>query len=146
MFIKFIQTGVLGVISIGMERRFIETLLGKPQDISVSKKPITVKYGSMQLSFPSDNPNEKLESINIYFDEAIEFPEQLFFEGWIPSRGTIIKEFVRKTETFNIKLMEDPKHTFKNVQIGLKSEAEVIVIFVVEGGLEKLKSVHLSKL
>ncbi|MNB99761.1 hypothetical protein D3C75_470600 [compost metagenome] len=144
--ISFIQTGNLGEILIGMERKTIEDLLGTPQDISISKKPTIVKYGSIQLSFPSDKSNEKLDSIHIYFDEAIEFPKQLQLEGWLPNNGIGLQEFVGDTKIFNIKLIEDKKHTFKNLQIGLKSEVGVIIIFNIEEGLEKLNSMHLSEL
>lgn len=144
--IRFIETGTLGEISIGMERGALERLLGKPQDISISKKPTIIKYGSLQLSFPSNNPKEKMDSIHIYFDEAMEMPEQLQLEGWLPKKSTSLKDFVGETEFFNIRFIEDKKHTLKNLQIGLKSEADVTIIFILEEGIEKLNSIHLSKL
>ncbi len=143
--IKFIETGALGEISIGMERKALERLLGKPQAISLSKKPTIVKYGSLQFSFTSDKTTEKLVSIHIYFDEVMEIPEQLLLEGWLPNKSTSLKEFVGETEISNVRFIEDKKHTIKNLQIGLKSEANVIIIFILEEGIEKLNSIHLSK-
>ncbi|WP_127487172.1 hypothetical protein [Paenibacillus ehimensis] len=86
---KFIQIGLLGDISIGLERNVIEEILGEPQDISVSTKPRIAKHGSIQFSFPGDNPHDTLQSIHLYFDEVIEFPQGLQFEGWLPHKRSV---------------------------------------------------------
>ncbi|KZE71716.1 hypothetical protein [Paenibacillus elgii] len=50
-FMKFIQTGLLGEVSLGLKRDIVERVLGEPQDISVASTPYILKYGS--FPFPA---------------------------------------------------------------------------------------------
>ncbi|MFB0843491.1 hypothetical protein [Paenibacillus oleatilyticus] len=123
----------------------MEGLLGEPQDISVSSTPYILKYGSLQLSFSSNDPHATLQSIHLYFDEIVEFPHGLQLEGWLPSKSVSAEQFLIHAKHFNVVLEEDEQHTFKNQQIGFKSKADVIVVFTIEEESVKLYSIHLSK-
>lgn len=144
-FMKFIQTGLLGEISLALKRDTVEGLLGEPQDISVSSSPYILKYGSLQLSFSSNDPHATLQSIHLYFDEIVEFPHGLQLEGWLPNKGISAEEFLVHAKHFNVVLEVDEQHTFKNLQLGFKSKADVIVVFTIEEESTKLYSIHLSK-
>ncbi|PUA41011.1 hypothetical protein C8Z91_01050 [Paenibacillus elgii] len=141
-FMKFIQTGMLGEISLGLKRDTVKALLGEPQDISVSSTPYILKYGSLQLSFSSNDPHATLQSVHLYFDEIVEFPHGLQLEGWLPNKSVSAEQFFIHAEHFNVVLEEDEQHTFKNLQIGFKSKADVIVVFMIEEESAKLYSIH----
>ncbi len=148
-FYNFIKKGTLGSITLGVTKSFVQEYLGNPEDVSLSRKPIILKYGSLQMTFYRDkNKNEAvLDSINIYFDEEVRLPEILSHQEWFPKVKMSKDEFFEKLTEIGIKLEEDKQHTFNGLQKGYRSEAGVIVVFSSKEKLETLASVSLiSKL
>ena len=141
--LSFLDTGKIGYISPGVTRNFVEDILGKSEDISLSKKPLILKYGSLQLSFNKNSDKTYvLNSIHLYFDEEkISFPQKLELKGWIPNKDTTFEDFMEKIESCNFELKEDQLHTFKELgQRGYKTKSGVVVI--IKNG--QLDSMHLS--
>jgi len=70
--LEFIKTGKLGSVSLGISKEEIENILGKPDDVSVSRKPRIYKYGSLQLAFCWDKEKGKglLNSIYMNFENS----------------------------------------------------------------------------
>lgn len=145
--LEFIKNGNLDFISLGVTKENIENKLGKPDDMSVSRKPVILKYGSMQLSFNWDKSKNEaiLCSIHLYFDDDIIFPKELCLQGWIPDMQTGQKELLKQVIEQNIALDEDKRLSFDNSQKAYKSSANVTVIFDIENNNDRLASIHLAK-
>ncbi|OWR32515.1 hypothetical protein CDO73_02615 [Saccharibacillus sp. O23] len=103
-----------------------------------------MKYDSIQLSFDSDRREDQLRSIHVYFSDNVEFPESLKIKGWVPYKDMEFKKFMHEIETFKVQLLRDDKHTLENTQLGFRSQAGVVLIFVIEGEMARLDSFHLS--
>lgn len=146
--IEFVKTGKLGSISLDVTKNNVEKFLGKPDDVSISRKPTILKYGALQLAFYKESilKDEILNSIHLYFDDdKITFPDALKLEGWIPSQKTDQMEFLELLRSNNVEAIEDIQHTFKNLQVGYKSVANVVIVFNVEANQDKLVSIHLTR-
>lgn len=50
----FVQTGRLGPLHLGLDRRSVESLLGPPDDVSIRGLPLILKYRTVQLTFADD--------------------------------------------------------------------------------------------
>lgn len=66
---QFLKTGELGPIRPGMSRADIVDCLGPPQDESVARNPLILKYGGVQLTFLTrpDEQDQVLAHIGLYF-------------------------------------------------------------------------------
>ncbi len=145
--IEFLKTGVLGNIKIGQTKNSVEKYLGVPEGISYNKSFITLKYGSIQLSFYRKG-KEGLEDyilkhIHIDFDNSVNFPNTLDLDGWLPTPDMSYPVFVEETKKYNVRICKDEQHTFKNLQIGTKSDSGVIIIFDDENEGNKIISMSL---
>lgn len=74
--IEFLRTGNLGPLALGMARKEVEEILGKPEDSSRSRRnqPVCWKYGNLQVWIQQ----EVLTFIGLYFpDEQFQLPAVL---------------------------------------------------------------------
>jgi hypothetical protein len=146
IFCNFIKTGILGEITLGVSISSVQEYLGSPEDVSISRKPIILKYGSLQMAFYREKGRDEaiLDSINICFDEEVRLPKKLAIQERFPKLKMCRGEFLEKLDGIGIKLEEDKQHTFNGTQIGYKSEAGVIIIFNSKEKVETLASVFLT--
>lgn len=146
MFCNFIKTGILGEISLGVTISSVQEYLGSPEDVSISRKPIILKYGSLQLTFYREKSRNEaiLDSINIYFDDEVRLHEKLGKQGWFPKSKMCRDEFLEKLDGIGIRMEVDKQHTLNETQKAYKSEAGVIVIFNLKEKIETLASVFLA--
>lgn len=71
--IEFLRTGRLGNIAISDTLDKVIYDLGEPDDISISRKPIIYKYGSIQFSFSKNTLGNELSTIHFYFQLLLRF-------------------------------------------------------------------------
>ena len=144
--LEFIRTGKLGHISTNVSKEEIENILGKPDDVTVSRKPRIYKYGSLQLAFYWDKEKEigLLDSIHLYFDGEPLFPSELCLGGWIPDNSVSMEVFLEYILEHGINIKKNESLCFENQQIGYISDAKVTVVFNAEGSKYNLKSMHKS--
>ncbi|OPZ91347.1 MAG: hypothetical protein BWY74_01990 [Firmicutes bacterium ADurb.Bin419] len=131
--INFLKTGKLGALEIGITKQSVEEYLGIPEAISYNKSFVILKYGDIQLSFYKGIENDEeeyiLKHIHIDFDDSIRFPHILNISGWCPTSDTNYAKFIEETKKYGVTLHEDKQHTYKGIQLGLKSVSGVIAIF-----------------
>lgn len=145
---EFINTGKLDFLILGISKGYIEGVLGKPDDISISKKPVIIKYGALQLSFYWDKVKNDtvLNSIHLYFDDSKNvLPQKLDLKGWMPNNRTCQKELLEQALQNRATLEIDKKLSIDNMQIGYKSSAGVTIIFEIENKKDNLVSMHITK-
>ena len=145
--IDFLEKGNLGGIKIGQDQNSVEEFLGPPEAIAYNKLFVTLKYGCLQLTFykvAGDNLEiHILKHIKIDFENNTHFPNAIKLTGWYPTSDTSYTDFIQETKKHGISILEDKLHTFKNIQIGIKSDSGVVVIFDDENIENKIVSMSL---
>ncbi len=92
---QFLKTGELGPIHPGMRETGVKTLLGPPQDESISRHPQILKYGGLQLTFLNGREAEErgLVHIGLYYAPRAEpIPEPARPEDFTGSSETTIAD------------------------------------------------------
>lgn len=101
---EFLRTGRLGILSAGMDRDEVRSLLGEPEATSRQKNFELWKYGSLQIGFHRDpfGGEPILTTINLYFHNPGESPpEPLGLVGWMPTDETTIEGFRRHIHDYD---------------------------------------------
>ena len=99
----------------------------------------------MQLRLFKEDARSRLilQTIHLYFNDGqFLMPNTLSINGWVPSKDTTIKELIEQLTNNGIYLEKDEKHTLENIQIGYKSNANVVIIFSLDEGMGKLVSMY----
>lgn len=94
-FAKFLKTGQLGPLTLGMNPSSVEVQLGTPEQSSRKLNPLILKYGPLELAFwsPKSEP-PKLAQISLMLSQELNrLPQALHFEDWTPNAQTDIGEF-----------------------------------------------------
>ncbi len=137
--IEFLRTGRLGNIAISDTLDKVIYDLGEPDDISISRKPIIYKYGSIQFSFSKNTLGDELSTIHFYFYNYFICPRKLDFKGWMPDNQTDLTDFLNYLNKEQIEIQKDTEHTFKDIQTGYKTDKGVVIIF---NENNQLNSIH----
>ncbi len=103
-FDKFLRTGQLGQVAVGMTKDDLRALLGDPPDTSVRKHPEIWKYGPVELSFypASDGLPPSLTSISYHFRHDEPPEPTVALSGWLPTHETTFDEFRAHLEEMDI--------------------------------------------
>lgn len=145
--IDFLKKGNLGAIKTGQDQNSVEKFLGPPEAIAYNKLFTTLKYECLQLTFykvAGDDPEIPiLKHIKIDFENNTRFPDAIKLTGWYPTPDTSYTDFVEEIKKHGINALEDKLHTFKSIQIGIKSDSGVVVIFDDENIENKIVSMSL---
>jgi hypothetical protein len=107
---QFLRTGKLGALEVGMTTEQVHNLLGAPEDVSVQKRPLIWKYGSLQVSFFKEDKiaKETLDFIGLYFHSSdAPLPSPLSWSGWQPSRETNQQEMQEYLQRNNLKFQRE---------------------------------------
>ncbi|XID93391.1 hypothetical protein ACF3MZ_02315 [Paenibacillaceae bacterium WGS1546] len=138
---EFFRTGQLGHVGIRMSLADFESVVGKPQDVSVSKNPMIYKYGSFQFSFTKTPKGDyQLSSIHLYFGDDLILPDRLVLSDWDPDRNH--ENLIEYFQQSHVNLQIDQQHSISNLQVGYRTQGGVILIFAVEGRKNNLVSIH----
>ena len=92
---RFMRTGELGPVVVGMTRQEVIGLLGAPGGESVSRHPQIVKYGGLQLALLEVEgvPERRVHRIGLYYDPCWEaIPELVRPTDFQPTATTSIDE------------------------------------------------------
>ncbi len=134
--LEFLQTGTLSPLAIGMSRQDVESSLGKPDDVSTSRKPLIWKYGPLQLTF--DNARQyALAGIELYTSDLDEpLPAALCDLAADPiwSKDTSVQTIGSHLEPLGIELSPIEHSTYDD-RIGLRTGAGVGIYFRSRGAL-----------
>ena len=144
----FLQTGNFKGITLGMTLSTVENQLGKPVDISISKKPLIYKYDSVEFAFLRDKISGEylLQSMHFYFNDSVIHDKYATNTESIGSHtcsvpNSAIEYFERK----GVRIQLDKKHTINNLQLGFCTDAGVVIIYESIGtDLFKLNGFHHS--
>ena len=138
--LEFFRTGTLVPLAIGMSRQEVESYLGEPDDVSVSRKPQIWKYGPLQLTF--DNTRQyALSGIGLYtsdLDESLPAALCDLAADPILSRQTSVQAVKSHLEPHGIELFP-AEHSTHADGVGMRTGAGVEIIFHTHGAsLEKI--------
>lgn len=94
-FAKFLKTGQLGPLTLGMPPSSVEIQLGRPEQSSRKLNPLVLKYGPLELTFwsPRAEPPQ-LAQMSLMLSQGLDrLPQSLHFEDWTPNSQTNIEQF-----------------------------------------------------
>jgi hypothetical protein len=94
-FARFLKTGQLGSLTLGMDPSSVELQLGTPEQSSRKLNPLVLKYGPLELTFwsPKAEPPQ-LAQISLMLSRGLDrLPQSLHFEDWTPNAQTNIEQF-----------------------------------------------------
>jgi len=88
---EFLKSGKLGDIHHGMRRDEVVAILGQPNDTSVARNPLLLKFGGLQLTFfkPAGAEHRELSQIGLHYGPS-----------WEPIPAAVLpSDFVGNPET-----------------------------------------------
>ncbi|MBI3410317.1 MAG: hypothetical protein HY040_18415 [Planctomycetes bacterium] len=87
---RFLKTGDLGEIRLGISPEEVRRLLGNPEDISTQKKPLIWKFGPLELSFLKESQRDwRLIHMSLHVEgNKGSLPARLSWTGWMPDCKT----------------------------------------------------------
>jgi hypothetical protein len=115
----FLRGEGLGVLPWGATRARILEFLGRPDDVSLKKKPEVLKYGSFQLALYH---RTGLHAVSVYFDEdgVGQFADRIVLVPRLSS-STSLDSFTALCSQMQLRVVERPDEaweTFRSLHIG----------------------------
>jgi hypothetical protein len=95
-FARFLRTGQLGPLTLGMDPAAVELQLGQPQARSRKHNPLLLKYGPLELTFwsPRSQPPQ-LALIRLLVTPGLRgLPLALRFDDWVVDADMNLEDFI----------------------------------------------------
>ncbi|HET7112186.1 MAG TPA: hypothetical protein VFI57_01025 [Pyrinomonadaceae bacterium] len=124
---RFLATGNLGDVHIGLSKSEVRRILGEPQDYSPRRKKHEIwKYGSLQIAFTEDVVN----FLGLYFDEGVlVLPEQLIGEARVVIENTSLQAVEELLIGKGLHFAVDEELTFDDQRRLLIEESGASIMF-----------------
>lgn len=127
----FLCHGELGSIKTGMSLKQFYNIMGKPDDISLTRLPIW-KYGTVEFEFSNAKDSPILDFIGIYFQNhnsiPMSFPSRFCLNQWWPNDNTTLDEFLFQIKELSIPVYSDELLTF-DTQVAYRTLIGVGIVF-----------------
>lgn len=123
--VEFLRSGNFGGLRLGMTGQEVRTLLGEPEDTSVSNHPLIWKYGRFQIAFDEN----RIVSMTAYFERGRgKASKKICFKGWTPSARTSIETFVKRCAAEGMPCRTQPLWSYEDT-VGFVLESGVSAYF-----------------
>jgi hypothetical protein len=92
---RFLRTGQLGPLTLGMDPAAVELQLGQPEARSRKHNPLLLKYGPLELTFwnPRSQPPQLAQVSLLFIDGLRGLPRTLRFDDWTAEEGMRFVDF-----------------------------------------------------
>jgi hypothetical protein len=103
-FARFLRTGQLGPLTLGMDPSAVEFQLGVPDARSRKNKPLLMRYGPLELTFwsPRSQPPQLVQVLISVDDGLRDLPHALQFDDLMPGPVRHISDFSRFIEQIGV--------------------------------------------
>ncbi|MFA5910631.1 MAG: hypothetical protein WC815_17770 [Vicinamibacterales bacterium] len=134
---RFLRTGQLGPLTLGMKPSEAQTLLGEPSVQSQKLNPLLLGYGPLELTFVGKKrQSPQLVQIKLSFSSSAEgLPDAVDVDQWILNANSTIRDFNHLLDRSGI----EPAVTYPGHEIHLHSGVKAIFY------LDRLKELSVSR-